>query len=75
MVITSGVTVATSLGLDLSDTSVGGEGFKADVGGESGREDEIILKQDTVYCRTFISGANDNIIQFKASWYEHTNRN
>ena len=44
------------------------------VGGTS-REDELILKQDTVYCRGFVSGANNNIIQFKASWYEHESRN
>ena len=35
--------------------------------------DELILKQNSIYQRTFISGADNNIIQFRASWYEHTN--
>ena len=32
-------------------------------------------KQDTIYCRKFISFSDANIIQFKASWYEHTSKN
>jgi len=49
-------------------------GFKTTVGGGNGREDELILKQNTTYVRTFVSGSAANIIQFKASWYEHTNQ-
>ncbi len=75
MVITSGVTVATSLGLLLSDSQVGGEGFKADVGGVSKRTDELILRQGSTYLRSFTSSSADNIISFKASWYEHTDKN
>lgn len=74
VVITSGVTVATSLGLELSDVNVGGTGFKADVGGEAKRTDEIILKQNTTYLRRFLSGSDANIISFKASWYEHQDK-
>ncbi len=74
LIITSGVTVATSLGLQLGDSSAGGTGWKADVGGESRRTDEIILKQNTTYLRRFTSGSDDNIVSFKASWYEHTNK-
>ena len=43
-------------------------------GGAYSREDEIILKQDTVYLRGFISGALSNIVSFKVVWYEHTNK-
>ncbi len=75
LVITSGITVATSLGLQISNADAGGTGWKADVGGESARTDEIILKANTTYLRRFVSGSNDNIVSFKASWYEHTNKN
>lgn len=74
LVITSGVVVADSLGLLVSDMQVGGTGFKADVGGQSKRSDEIILKQDTTYLREFLSGSSGNIISFKASWYEHASK-
>ncbi len=74
MVITSGVTVADNLGLEISDANVGGAGFKADIGGESRRTDELILKKNTTYLRRFISRSDDNIISFKASWYEHIDK-
>ena len=74
MVITGGVTVATSLGLLISDAAVGGTGFKGDVGGASDRNDEIVMMQNTTYLRTFVSGSDDNVISFKASWYEHSDR-
>ena len=74
MIINSGVDAATSNGLLLSTASVGGEAFKADVGGESKRTDEIILKRDTDYLRVFTSGSAGNILSFKASWYEHTDK-
>lgn len=74
LVITSGVAVATVPGTLISNSKWGGSGFKVTIGGGTAREDEIILKQNTTYLRTFTSGADDNIIQFKASWYEHTNK-
>ena len=74
LIITSGCAVATDLGLQISDSSVGGTGFKSDVGGESKRTDEIILRQNTTYLRRFVSTSDANIISFKASWYEHTNK-
>ena len=74
MVFTSGVTVATSYTTRIENDKWGAAGFKDSIGGGSGREDEIILKQGTTYQRTFISGADSNIIQFKASWYEHTDK-
>ena len=70
--LTSGVTNATGYTTRLENDMWGAAGFKESIGGGSSREDELILKQNTVYLRTFISGADDNIIQFKASWYEHT---
>ena len=75
MVLTSDVTVATSSVTTLENDKWGADGFKETIGGGSSRSDELILKQNTTYLRTFVSGADDNIIQFKASWYEHANKN
>ena len=74
MVFTSNVTIATSYTTRLESDMWGANGFKENIGGGSGRDDELMLKQNTTYLRTFLSGADDNIIQFKASWYEHTNK-
>ena len=74
MVFTSGVTTATGYTTRLENDKWGADGFKETIGGGSGRSDELVLKQGTTYLRSFISGADDNIIQFKASWYEHTNK-
>jgi len=73
MVVTSAITVATSLGLLLSDNAVGGTGFKGDVGGMSERTNELVLKQNTTYLRSFLSGSDANVISFRASWYELQN--
>ncbi len=74
MVLTGGVTAADSYALRLENDKWGADGFKENIGGGSARSDELILKQNTTYLRTFTSGANSNIIQFKASWYEHQNK-
>jgi len=74
LVITSGVTVATDKGLKVSSKKVGGTGFKTVSGGTAERSDELILKQNTTYFREFISGSDDNVISFRATWYEHTNK-
>lgn len=74
-VLTTGVSTATTYDFRIEDDKWGAAGFKQTIGGGGGREDELILKQGTTYLRTFISRAVDNIIQFKASWYEHTDKN
>lgn len=71
-VITSGVAVATNLNLLISDAQWGAAGKFSASGGGHGRNRELVLKQNTTYLRTFTSGADDNIIQFSAAWYEHT---
>ena len=71
LVITSGVTIATSLGTKIDTKKVGGSGFKTVSGGSANREDEIILKQNTTYLREFISTSTGNVISFRANWYEH----
>lgn len=71
MIINSDTDAATTNGLNISIANVGGEGWKADVGGEAKRTDEIILKRNTTYLRTFTSGSAANIVSFKATWYEH----
>jgi len=70
MVITKGVTAPTG-GLIISQDSFGSRSS----GGSINRTDEIILRHNTTYCRTFVSGTVDNIVSFKASWYEHTDKN
>ena len=46
-----------------------GEGEKYE-----GYSDELMLKQNAVYCRAFTSGSASNLVGFKASWYEHTDK-
>ena len=70
MVITSGVTVCTDYIQRISNVSFGSKAS----GGTHVRGDEIILKQNTVYCRSFTSVVATNLVNFKASWYEHTDR-
>jgi len=74
MIINSGVDAATTNGLLISTASVGGTGWKADVGGEAARTDELVLKENATYLRIFTSGSDANIVSFKASWYEHTDK-
>lgn len=71
LTITSGVAEATDDGTLISQACWGTRQF----GGATNRGDEIILKQNETYLRKFISGANSNLVSFKASWYEHTNKN
>lgn len=70
LVVTSGVTAATTPGLLVSDS-----GWSSRSAGATDRDDEIILKSNTTYYRTFTSGAASNVVSFKASWYEHTDKN
>lgn len=72
LTIISGVDVATTKGLNVSTSKVGGTGFKSTIGGSASIEDEIILRQNTTYFREFISSSDDNIISLRAFWYEHT---
>ena len=74
MTLTSGVLDADTLGTLVSNAKWGlNDRFSAS-GGSVSREDELMLRQNTTYLRRFISGTADNIIQFKASWYEHTSK-
>ena len=68
-IITSGVTACTDHIQELDDSNFGSKS----AGGALSREDEIIMKQNTAYCRAFTSGTASNIITFKAFWYEHEN--
>jgi len=75
MTITSGVTNATNMGTLIANTKFGlATSPRRAIGGGSGRENEIILKQNTTYLRTFISETDDNFISFKAMWYEHISK-
>lgn len=46
---------------------------KAALAGNTKREDEIILKQNTQYVIKFTSNSNSNNITYRALWYEHVN--
>jgi len=70
MVITSGVTVATGYTQRISNVKFGSKA----AGGTHSRNDEIILRQNTVYLRSFTSNTASAIIPFKAMWYEHQDR-
>jgi len=69
-VVTSAVTACTDYIQRVSNISFGAK----QTGGSNSRIDELILKQDTVYCRSFTSSTASNIVNFKASWYEHEDR-
>jgi len=70
MVITAGVTVATGYTQRISNTKFGSKG----AGGVHSRADEVILKQNTTYLRSFTSSTASAIIPFRAIWYEHTDK-
>ena len=44
-------------------------------GSGAGEVDELVLRANTTYLRTITSGADDNLIQFRAAWYEHLSKN
>lgn len=71
-VITNGVTIATGYTTRIGNAKWGAGGKFTAGGGGSSRSRELKMKQDTTYLRAFTSGTDDNIIQFAASWYEHT---
>ena len=74
LVITSGVVCPTGYTTRLENNFCNGDGVRVSIGSDSTRDDELILKQNTVYAQTIISRAAANIIQFKMSWYEYTNK-
>ena len=74
MTITSGVVAPTATGTTVSSVSVGSTGFKTVVGGSTDQAHEMILKQNATYCRKFLSGSDANVISFRASWGEITNK-
>jgi len=73
LTLTSGVAAASDYVARIESDKWGAGGKFIASGGGTSRENELILKQNTTYLRTFTSEADANIIQFKATWYEHTN--
>jgi len=69
-VLTAGVTTATSYDKRIDSDKWGSTGFKLTVGGSGEIVSDWVLKKNTTYLRSFISGADNNIIQFQASWSE-----
>ena len=68
--------VITDLGLQISAQSSGKAGTNPSkgTGGAAERENEIILKRNTKYLFQTISRDNDNIVSFRADWYEHASK-
>jgi hypothetical protein len=56
-------------GATLLDSGISGSGKSA---GSASREDEIVLKQNTLYCLRAVATAA-GFINFRMNWYEHTN--
>ena len=75
MVITSNVSAFATYSSVLDTKKVGGTGFKSVYGGNASRDAEIVLKQNTTYCRKFESGTDGNVVSFRATWSEHINNN
>ena len=80
MALTKGVTAPTSTGTTISSQKLGVAGTSGPwgspgTGGADPRTREIILKQNTIYCRKFLSGSDGNVISFRASWDEHVDKN
>jgi len=70
VVITSGVSVATSQGTRIANKKVGGTAFKSTTGGSDASRNEVLLKRNTTYQRIFITGSDANIVSFRAMWIE-----
>ena len=69
-VVTTGVTTCTDYVQRVSNVKFGSKSSSS----LHSRGDELVLKQNTVYCRSLTSATASTIIPFRASWYEHTNK-
>lgn len=68
--------VVGTLGTKLASQSFGASSNPAkSIGGGLGREDEIILKQNTNYLFRITSRADGNIVSYRGMWYEHISSN
>jgi len=74
LVITLGVTPGATGTLLFAHKLGSGTNPSQSSPGESSRGSEIILAQDTIYLVKMTSGAADNAISYRLSWYEHTNK-
>jgi hypothetical protein len=57
----------------LKEGKTPGSAFFSVGGGSAGRESELVLKQNTVYCLRAIAGAGC-YVNFDMEWYEHTDK-
>ena len=69
-VITKGVTTCTAYIQRLAEQKFGSKQIVSIVS----REDELVVKQDTVHCFSLTSGTASNIIFHRLSWYEHEDK-
>ena len=70
IVIGNPTSINSGAGTLLESQLIGVRNVTAD----SGRDDELIMKQGTWYLWKFISKAASNNLTFKGMWYEHTDK-
>jgi len=66
--IMSGTSAPTTNGITVSQAAWGAR----QAGGDQSRASKLVFAQNTVYCRRFISKANDNVVSFAVRFYGHT---
>jgi hypothetical protein len=66
--------IGTVVWSDSVDTG-GGNANSPNPSHSSGRDDEIVLKQNTSYLWIVVAKENDVLSRFKGSWYEHISEN
>ncbi len=67
----------TSAGTLLGKTNIGfalNNNPRSAIGNKSGRDGELVLKQNEYYRWHFVSDNNDNYVSFLAEFYEHINK-
>ena len=74
VILTSGVAAATTYDQRIENDSWGTDDKKLIIGGGGARGDELVLRPNTTYLRTFTTVLADNIVQFRAVWYEHQDK-
>ena len=72
MVVFSGVTTSTAVGILIHDWRSGTISNKSDIsGGGAERNSEVILKKGTTMLGRIVSGTTGNVVSFRSAWTEH----
>ena len=71
---TSELTTVVGPTISVSGTCIDSMKWGSRSPGRMSRDNEVILKQNSTYLWVFVTGANNNVVGFKGSWYEHTSK-